>query len=200
MRSSFIIAGATLAAAGVLWAAQGGIAQAQQAQPAPARPAAAAPAAPAAAAAAADPAQPVATTATYQDWLMRCVAQADKSKVCEIVQNLQVQGQGTVASIAVGRPDPKAAVSLVIQLPQGVWLPAGVKFQVSEKAKPLQLEYKRCAQACVAEVSLDAAAVQALKSATEPGSFTFEDGSRRAVTLPVSLKGFGPALDASLKS
>lgn len=189
--------GVALAASAVLMVA--GLldmpAHAQQTQPAPsARPAPATSTVPAA-----DTSQPGATTATYQDWLMRCVTQADKARTCEVVQNLQVQGQGVIASIAVGRPDPKASMSLVIQLPQGVWLPAGVKFQVSEKAKPLQLDYKRCVQSCIAEVQLDATSVQALKSATEPGSFTFEDGARKSVTLPVSFKGFGPALDASLK-
>ncbi|MFG1425106.1 invasion associated locus B family protein [Roseixanthobacter glucoisosaccharinicivorans] len=200
MRSFPLAARAVLMIAGVLGGgllAEGQSAHAQSTQAQPAQSARPAPTTPPAAAA--DPSQPAATTATYQDWLMRCVAQADKARTCEVVQNLQVQGQGVVASIAVGRTDPKAGMSLVIQLPQGVWLPAGVKFQVSEKAKPLQLEFKKCAQACVAEVQLDSASVQAMKSATEPGSFTFEDGARHAATLPVSFKGFGPALDASIK-
>lgn len=184
MHASLKLVGAALLAAGIF----SGTAEAQQAQPAPARPAAPA----------ADPSQPAATTATYQDWLVRCVSQ-ESGKVCEVVQNLQVQGQGVVASIAVGRTDPKSPMSLVIQVPQGVWLPSGVKFQVSEKSKPLSLEYKKCAQACVAEVQLDAAAVQSMKTATENGNFTFDDGAKRSVSLPVSFKGFGPALDASLK-
>ncbi len=150
-----------------------------------------------AAAPAAD-AQPGATTATYQDWLMRCVS-AEKTRTCEIVQNLQVQGQGVVASIAVGKVEAAGPLRLVVQVPAGVWLPAGLKFQVSEKAKPLALEYKRCLQGCFAELELDAATLQALKGAGEPGSFTFEDGARKSVTLPVSFKGFTPALDASLK-
>ena len=142
--------------------------------------------------------QPAATTATYQDWLMRCVA-GEKARTCEIVQNLQVQGQGVVASVAVGKVEATGPLRLVIQVPAGVWLPTGIKVQVSEKAKPLPLEFKRCLQACFAELELDAATVQALRSATENGSFTFEDGARKPVTLPVSFKGFVPALDASLK-
>lgn len=188
MHASLKLVGAALLAAGIM----SGTAQAQQGQPAQSRPAAPAPAA-------ADPNQPAATTATYQDWLVRCVTQAETGRVCEVVQNLQMQGQGLVASIAVGRTDPKAPMSLVIQVPQGVWLPTGVKFLISEKSKPLALEYKKCAQACVAEVQLDAATVQAMKTATENGSFTFDDGAKRAVSLPISFKGFAPALDASLK-
>ncbi|OYW97351.1 MAG: invasion-associated locus B family protein, partial [Rhizobiales bacterium 32-66-8] len=81
----------------------------------------------------------------------------------------------------------------------GVWLPAGLTLQIGEKGKPLPLEYKRCAQVCIAEAQLDAAMVQTMKTTTEMGSFTFQDGAQRPVTLPVSFKGFAPALDASLK-
>lgn len=144
--------------------------------------------------------QPEGTTATYQDWLLRCAVSAEKVRACEIVQNLQAQGQqGLVASVALGKIDPKGPLRLVVQVPPGVWLPAGVKVQISERAKPLQLEYKRCPQGCFAELELDAAAVQALRSATDAGSFTFEDGARRPITLPLSFKGFVPALGASLK-
>ena len=149
------------------------------------------PAAPAAA-------RPGLTTATYEDWVVRCVA-GDNGRICEVVQNIQAQGQGLIASVAVGRADAKAPLRLVVQLPAGVWLPAGVKVQVSEKAKPLPLVFTRCPQGCFAEAELDAASVQALKAAAGAGSFSFEDGARRPVTLPLSFKGLAPALDASLK-
>lgn len=147
---------------------------------------------------AADASPPTETTATYQDWLMRCVAPAGQPRACEVVQNLQIEGQGPVASIAIGRTGPDEPVIIVIQVPQGVWLPGGMTLKVGEKGQPLPLEYKRCAQACVAEATLDAAAVEAMKATTETGSFTFKDGAQRDVTLPVSFRGFSAALDASL--
>lgn len=180
--SNVMITGLLVALLGAQMGASGGA----SAQPKPAAPAE-------------ESTQPGGTTATYQDWLMRCVISPEKVRTCEIVQNLQAQGQGLVASIAVGKVDSKGPLSLVVQVPAGVWLPSGIKVQISEKAKPLQLEYKRCPQGCFAELELDAAAVQALRSATEAGSFSFEDGARRPVTLPLSFKGFVPALDASLK-
>jgi len=147
---------------------------------------------------AADATPPTETTATYQDWLMRCIAPADQVRACEVVQNLQIEGQGPVASIAVGRTGPDKPLLIVIQVPQGVWLPGGMTLKVGEKGQPLPLEYKRCAQACVAEATLDAEAVKAMKATTETGSFTFKDGAQRDVTLPVSFRGFSAALDASL--
>lgn len=145
------------------------------------------------------PSQPQGTTATYQDWLMRCVTSAENARTCEIVQNLQVEGRGLVATVALGKINPKDNVRMVVQVPAGVWLPSGVTLKIDEKANPLHLEYKRCLQGCFAEIEVDAPTLQALKSATQAGSFTFEDGNRRPVTLPLSFNGFSAALDASLK-
>lgn len=143
--------------------------------------------------------RPAETTATYQDWLMRCVTPADQPQICEVVQTLQIEGQGVVASIAVGRATPDSPLLIVIQVPQGVWLPAGITLKVSEAADPLLLDYKRCAQICIAEATLDAVDVDGMKAAMAAGSFTFQDGAQRDVALPVSFNGFSAALDASLQ-
>jgi invasion protein IalB len=57
----------------------------------------------------------------------------------------------------------------------------------------------RCQQGCLADLTLDSATVQALRLAAEAGSFTFEGGGRRLITVPLSFRGFAQALDASLK-
>ncbi|MGX5776915.1 invasion associated locus B family protein [Methylorubrum zatmanii] len=181
----------------------GGVAAAQAAGPtdkgAPAAPAAAAPQAEAGGS------DPQVTTATYQDWLVRCVTPSATAKLCEATQTLQVQAQGQqpggpIALIALGRLAADAPVRVVVQLPAGVWLPAGAKLQPGEKAKPVALEFKRCLQGCFAEAELDKGAEQALRTASGAGSLQFEDGARRAVTLPFSLKGLAPALEAALKT
>lgn len=143
--------------------------------------------------------QPAETTATYQDWVMRCVTSADQPRTCEVVQSLEMEGQGVVATIAVGRATAESPFLIVIQVPQGVWLPSDIMVKVAETGEPLRLEYKRCAQICIAEATLDAAAVDAMKAAVDAGSFTFQDGTQREVSLPLSFNGFGAALDASLQ-
>lgn len=143
--------------------------------------------------------QPEITTATYQDWLVRCMAAAEATRLCEVVQNLEVQGQGLVATVALGKIAADGELRLVVQVPAGVWLPGGVSFAIAEDSEPLKLQYTRCLQGCFAELELDAATVEAMRSATVQGSFSFEDGARRPVKLPVSFKGLAPALDASLK-
>lgn len=159
-----------------------------------------------AAATTAEPAgsDPQVTTATYQDWLVRCVAASATAKQCEATQTLQMQAQGqgqggTIALIALGRLAADGPLRLVVQLPAGIWLPAGAKLQPGEKAKPIALEFKRCLQGCFAEAELDKAAEPILRGANGAGTLQFEDGARRPVSLPFSLKGLPQALDAALK-
>jgi invasion protein IalB len=148
---------------------------------------------------------PQVTTATYQDWLVRCVTPPSAAKVCEATQTIQVQGQngqpgGAIAVIAMGRLTAEGPLRVAVQVPAGVWLPAGAKLQAGEKAKPAALEFKRCAQGCFAEVEADKDLELALRTATGTGTLSFEDGARRAVNVPFSFKGFAAALDAALKT
>lgn len=142
---------------------------------------------------------PQTTTATYQDWVVRCEAPADKPKVCEIAQGIQARAdQGLIAQVVVGRPSKSDPVRLIVELPPGVWLPAGAVLQAGEKATPLSLTFKTCPRACFADTELKPEQVQALKTATGGGTLTFEDGARQKVQLPISFNGFAAALDASL--
>ncbi len=148
---------------------------------------------------------PQVTTATYQDWLVRCVTPPTGAKICEATQTIQVQGQagqpsGPIAVLAMGRLAADGPLRVAVQLPAGVWLPAGAKLQASDKAKPAPLEFKRCLQGCFAELEADKDLELALRTATGTGTLSFEDGARRAVNVPFSFRGFTAALDAALKS
>lgn len=148
---------------------------------------------------------PQVTTATYQDWLVRCVTPPSSAKVCEATQTIQVQAQqgqpgGPIAVVAVGRLAADAPLRIAVQLPVGVWLPAGAKLQVGEKTKPTDLEFKRCVQGCFAETEANKDLELALRTVAGNGTLSFEDGARRAVNVPISFRGFTAALDAALKA
>src|SRR5882757_3970272 len=82
-----------------------------------------------AAAGAASAQTPQQTTATYEDWIVRCETAAGPppKKNCEMVQSTQMQGQGVISQVAVAHPVKGQPVKIVVQLPNGVWLPTGVK-------------------------------------------------------------------------
>jgi invasion protein IalB len=147
---------------------------------------------------------PQQTTATYEDWIVRCETQPGPppQKFCEMVQFTQMKGQGggVISQIAIGRPVKGQPVKLVIQLPIGVWLPTGIKLTVGAKDPGLLTTFKRCIPAaCFAEAEVKDDTIRKFRTATEAGQIQFKDGNQKDGSLPVSFKGFGTAFDALAK-
>jgi invasion protein IalB len=145
------------------------------------------------------PAQaPQLTTATYNDWTVRCEIH-DTTKTCEMEQTSQMQGQ-PVSQIAIGRPSKTAPLRIVFQVPINVWLPAGVTFMLDDRDPGVSATFKRCVgNGCFADADLPAAMVSKLRTQTQNGKLLFKDAAQRVVTIPVSFKGFEPAFEAMAK-
>lgn len=143
----------------------------------------------------------------YQDWILNCAVQrpaaADGEKpkdgavrpLCEIVQSFRNRANNQViATIAIGRVDPKAERKIVVQAPIGVWLPDGVII-AAEKAS-VTARFVRCTpQMCVAEADARKEVIDALRNGTAT-AIEFSDASRSKARLSLSTKGFADALAA----
>src|SRR5580704_4356401 len=141
---------------------------------------------------------PQLTTATYDDWTLRCEMH-DAVKTCEIEQTSQLQGQ-PVSQIALGRPSRGAPFRIVFQVPINVWLPAGVTLVLDDKDPGISATFKRCVgNGCFADGDLNDETIRKLRSRTANGKLLFKDATQRDVTIPVSFKGFGSAFDAMSK-
>jgi invasion protein IalB len=153
------------------------------------------------------PSAPQQTTATYEDWIVRCETHAGPppQKFCEMVQFTQVKGGqggqgGIISQVAIGRPAKGQPVKLVIQLPIGVWLPTGIKLMAGAKDAGLLTTFKRCLpQACFTDAEINADMIRKFRTTTEAGQIQFKDGNQKDASLPVSFKGFGTAYDALQK-
>ena len=142
---------------------------------------------------------PQRTTATFDDWTVRCETQGTPPvKNCEMVQAVTAQGQNSpVTQIAIGRATPKDPVKVVFQLPVNVWIAAGVKLFFDAKTPPLAANFRWCTPpGCFADLDLTADQIKRLRTVTAQGQFVFKDSGQRDVKIPVSFKGFGQALDA----
>lgn len=138
------------------------------------------------------------TTATYDDWTVRCEMH-DTIKSCEMEQTSQVQGQ-PVSQIAIGRPSKNEPLRIVFQVPINVWLPAGVTLVMDDKDPGVSAIFKRCINnGCFADTDLKDDAVKKLRARTDNGKMLFKDANQREVTIPVSFKGFGAAFEAMAK-
>ena len=171
-----------------------GLAAAQVPAKAPATaPAPAAPAQPASS----DPAQ---TTATYGDWVLRCVRPQKGPHVCEVVQSMVVQGQQQpVAQVAVGYD--KNDLRFTMLVPPAISLSRGPTLGVANASAPhFDLAWRRCLpNGCFADVAVGSELLKLLRSRTEPMQIDFKDAGEREIKLPLSMRGLVPALDALAK-
>jgi len=138
------------------------------------------------------------TTATYDDWTIRC----DKTstlKKCDLVQTTQAQGQA-VSLIAVGRPNKTEPLRIVFQVPINVWLPPGVRLATDKGSDLVSATFKRCMDGgCLADAELKDDVVKKMRGETENGKLLYVDAAQKEVALPVSFKGFAVAFDAMIK-
>jgi invasion protein IalB len=143
------------------------------------------------------------TSATYDDWVLQCDTQAGPppQKVCEISQVTQVQGKGTPFSrVVVQHPVKGKLTKLVIQLPVNVSLATSVRIQTSDADPGVMAPYVRCVPAgCFAELDIRDDVLKRLRAITGSGKFTFKDAAGQDIAIPLSFKGFDPALDALAK-
>lgn len=146
---------------------------------------------------------PQRTTATFEDWTVRCemTAANPPQKSCEMVQTTQVPGQANpVSQIAIGRTAKGAPLKIVFQVPINIWLPGGVRLTYAEKEQPVAAAFQRCIPAgCFAETELKEELVRKLRTLTENGKLEFKDANQRDASLPVSFKGFAGAYDTMTK-
>jgi len=174
-------------------------AQTPPAKPAtPATPPPAAAPAPAAAASS-DPAQ---TTATYGDWVLRCVRPDGGTgpRACEVVQTMVLQSQQQpVAQVALGYD--KNDLRLTLLVPPAIALGRGPVLGVAGATAPhFDLVWRRCLpNGCFADTQVGAELLKLLRSRTEPLQIVFKDAGDRDTTLPFSMRGLLPALDALAK-
>lgn len=158
---------------------------------------------------------PSTTTATYGDWILRCVTLTPQSDAkangktatpsgqnCEIVQTIQVKGQTKpIAQVAFGHLPGQSDLIMTAVLPVNVLLPGMV--HVSSNAKTgneekggLDLAWTRCVPvACFADAKPTQPVLDVMR-AEMSGQLTFKDATGRTIALPLSWKGFTNALTA----
>ncbi|MDC7786897.1 invasion associated locus B family protein [Rhodoplanes sp. TEM] len=145
---------------------------------------------------------PSRTTATYEDWTVRCETPAgSQQKTCEVFQAQQPQGQpGPVSQVAIGRAAKTAPLKLVVQLPVNVWLAAAPRLVLDDKQPPVTLGFRRCLPGgCFADADLPDDVLRRLRARAEPIRLEYKDAIQRDVGIAISLKGFSQALEALAK-
>lgn len=145
---------------------------------------------------------PTQTTASYDDWVLRCMRPGDGKggRVCEVVQSMVVQGQTQpVAQVALGYDKNDLRLTLVVQ--PAISFSKTPTLGISPSPSPsFPMAWRRCLPTgCFADVQVGQELNKILRSRTEPMQITFKDAGERDAALPLSLRGLVPALDALAK-
>ena len=130
---------------------------------------------------------PQLTTATFGDWIERCQRIATGSKLCEVVETVQVEGQNApLAQLAVGRADREGPLRLTVVLPVNVSFPDAPKLRLGGGV--FDLSWRRCFPGgCIADAPLSETDVATLRVTADPGEIEFKTASGQSLKFAASL-------------
>ena len=136
---------------------------------------------------------------TFGDWQLRCETPAGaKSEQCAMVQNVAAEDRPNVSLVIIvlRTADRKSYLLRVIApLEAGVLLPAGLGLKV-DQTDIGRAGFVRClASGCVAEVVMEDALVNQLKTGQTATFYIFQT-PEQGIGIPVSLNGFAQGFDS----
>lgn len=129
-------------------------------------------------------------------WTSRCASDGRKAALlCEIEQSLYITKTGQlVASVNVKLPPDTRQPVMMIQLPVGLFLPAGVNLQIDE-GKPQTLAVQTCdLKGCYAATTVSSELLGSMKSGKRL-SVVFQNLNKENVNLAFVLSGFAEGYD-----
>jgi invasion protein IalB len=130
---------------------------------------------------------------TYQDWQMVCSMQQE-AKRCSVNQQ-QADSKTSQRVLAVELQPQGDKAEGVLAMPFGLLLDKGVTLKVGEADIGPTLRFRTCLpQGCLVPISLDAKALAALRKSNTL-TVSAVSVADQPMSLSVSLKGFGQALD-----
>ena len=141
------------------------------------------------------------TNKEFQDWTYQCGGEGLKDEDCFIMQNIfRQESEFRLLRVAVGYLGPDDSPWLFLTTPLGIFLPAGIVFNIVRMGKGGE-EYKTplhlCMPAgCRAIVRLDKELIWAMKMGGQAKVAFLDNNTRKQITVEVSLAGFTKGLEA----
>ncbi len=138
----------------------------------------------------------------FKDWGHKCEKPKGFDKeICFIFQRItNKENDKKVADITIAYA-PKAGSKplMVVTLPLGVFLPAGIQLRVDQEKETARAQFVQCIQdGCQARVVMDDKMMSKLKGGNRLG-VAFLTPQQKQLGFPVSLSGFTAAIDSLKK-
>jgi invasion protein IalB len=140
--------------------------------------------------------QPDRTTASYGDWVLRCDLAATGERSCEVAQTIQDARGQLLAHITARRAPAGGQMLLTVQVGTNIAIPEPVRLMIDEQAA-LNLAFRRCLpRGCFAELQLPDSDAVSFAQRAEAARFDYRGADGASLSIPVSLRGLAPSLEA----
>lgn len=125
-------------------------------------------------------------------WAVNC-SNSGKGLVCKVMQRLVLKKTNQLLlAVTVQKSDQSDKASMLIQLPHGLFLPAGVKLQI-DNDKQTNHTIQTCDQrGCYVGLPLAASVLKSMSSG-KMFAVIFQNLKKKNVKVPLPLKGFEAA-------
>lgn len=133
----------------------------------------------------------VAETEIPDGWLASCSSAGRSAPAdCSITQKLVINETGqTLVAVTVRVSAPGAQPAYMIQVPVGIYLPAGVNIRIGDKP-PIEAQIQMCdASGCYVGATLDKKTLADMK-AGDTLTIGLQSIQKQALNIEVPLKGF----------
>ncbi len=137
----------------------------------------------------------------YKDWGYKCeTPKGFNQEICFVFQRVtNKENNKKISDITIAYPPKIDKPVMVITLPLGVFLPAGIQLKIDEGGEAARAPYVQCIQdGCQARVILDTKLIGMMKGG-KMLRVAFFTPQQKELAFPVSLNGFTAAMGALKK-
>jgi len=127
----------------------------------------------------------------FQDWVYQCGAEGLKDDKCYIMQNIFIKESGLrLLGVAIGYVGPNKSPWLLLTIPLGVFLPAGMSLDI-DGGEEIKIPLRICLpDGCTSSIKLDKNLLTTMKKGSK-ANVVFVDGkTQKQIKVVVSLTGF----------
>jgi len=137
--------------------------------------------------------QAVQAAPSQPNWSMNC-ANRPEGLDCRAVQSLFLENGRRLLSVVVHVPPDTKKPELLVQLPLGIYLPAGASLQIG-KDEAKTLPFQSCDQfGCLAKYAITDAEIGAMSKGSDL-TITMQNSNQQPVTVTVPVLGFATAYE-----
>ena len=138
---------------------------------------------------------------SFKDWGYKCeTPQGSDQKICFIFQRItSKKDDKRVADATIAYLPKVDKPVMVITLPLGVFLPAGIQLKIDDSEDAANAPYVQCIQdGCQARIAMDDKMITKMKGG-KMLNIAFLTPQQKQLGFPISLNGFTAAIDSLKK-